>query len=142
MTTADGPGTREWERRAKGFGGPKRRIRASKDRVNPDRESRKPRPGRPPHARGSPHLLFVGRPPYSEEKSRQRAESRVMPHRAICVAILIFWAFAAVSLFTRDLLPDLVVGPPPDMRTVTRAGDVPRPTKWSILVDDAPVEEN
>jgi hypothetical protein len=59
-----------------------------------------------------------------------------MPHRLVCVAILIFWAVAAVSLFTRDLLPELIVGPPPDLRAIARAGEVPGPSRWAILVDD------
>ena len=61
-----------------------------------------------------------------------------MPHRLVCVTILVFWAVAAVSLFTRDLLPDLIVGPPPDLRTIARAGETPGPTRWAILVDDGP----
>jgi len=59
-----------------------------------------------------------------------------MPHRLVCVAILVFWSVAAVALFTRDLLPDLIVGPPPDLRTIARAKEAPGPTKWAILVDD------
>jgi hypothetical protein len=59
-----------------------------------------------------------------------------MPHRLVCVAILVFWSIAAVALFTRDLLPDLIVGPPPDLRTIARAEDTARSTRWAILVDD------
>jgi hypothetical protein len=59
-----------------------------------------------------------------------------MPPRLVCVAILLLWAVAAVALFTRDLLPDLLIGPPPDLRAVVQAEDTARPTKWAILVAD------
>jgi hypothetical protein len=53
------------------------------------------------------------------------------------VAILVGWALASVALFRRDILPDLVVGPPPDLRAVARAkGTEPGPTRWAILVLD------
>ncbi len=57
-----------------------------------------------------------------------------MPHRFVCVAILLFWAVAAVSLVTRDLLPELMIGSPPDLRSISRADDDPGPTHWAILV--------
>lgn len=60
-----------------------------------------------------------------------------MPHRLVCVAILVGWALASVALFRRDILPDLMIGLPPDLRTVARAeGQEPGPTRWSILVAD------
>lgn len=60
-----------------------------------------------------------------------------MPHRLISVAILLVWALTSVELFRRDVLPNLLVGPPPDLRSITRAGGVePGPTRWSILVAD------
>jgi hypothetical protein len=60
-----------------------------------------------------------------------------MPHRLVSVAILVGWALASVALFRRDILPDLLIGPPPDLRTVARAeGQEPGPTRWSILVAD------
>jgi hypothetical protein len=61
-----------------------------------------------------------------------------MPHRLACVAILLFWAVAAVSLFTRDLLPTLMVGAPPDLRSIARADEPERPTRWTILAADDP----
>jgi hypothetical protein len=61
-----------------------------------------------------------------------------MPHRLVSVAILIFWAIASVALFTRDILPDLLIGSPPDLRTIALAGETPKPTRWSILVADDP----
>jgi hypothetical protein len=57
-----------------------------------------------------------------------------MPHRLVCVGILLFWAVAAVALFTRDLLPDLLIGSPPDLRSISSAERSDEPTKWSILV--------
>ena len=61
-----------------------------------------------------------------------------MPSRPVCVAILLLWVVAAVALFTRDMLPELLVGPPPDLRSVVRADDRARPTRWAILVADDP----
>ncbi len=59
-----------------------------------------------------------------------------MPHRIISLAILVCWSIAASTLFIRDLLPDLIVGPPPDLRDVARADESTGPIEWSILVDD------
>jgi hypothetical protein len=60
-----------------------------------------------------------------------------MPSRRACLAILLFWAFAAAGLFQRDILPDMIVGPPPDLRDISRAGVAhPGPTRWTILVVD------
>ena len=44
-----------------------------------------------------------------------------MPHRLVSLTILVFWAVAAAALFVRDVLPDLIVGPPPDLRDVAHA---------------------
>jgi hypothetical protein len=57
-----------------------------------------------------------------------------MPHRLVCVAILLFWSIAAVALFTRDILPDLVIGTPPDLRSISKSQPPPLPTRWAILV--------
>ncbi|MBX6313157.1 MAG: hypothetical protein IRY99_09625 [Isosphaeraceae bacterium] len=57
-----------------------------------------------------------------------------MPHRLLCVAILVFWSLAAGALFTRDLLPTLMVGDPPDLRAITQADDRPTETHWGIMV--------
>ncbi len=59
-----------------------------------------------------------------------------MPHRLVSFAILLFWLVAAVALFQRDILPDLVLGPPPDLRTVTQAREPDKITRWSILIAD------
>ncbi len=64
-----------------------------------------------------------------------------MPSRWACVALLMFWAIATVGLIRRDVLPDLLIGPPPDLRSVASADPDPKPTKWSILVaDDASLQ--
>lgn len=61
-----------------------------------------------------------------------------MPHRLVCVAILLFWSIAAVALFTRDLLPDLLIGTPPDLRSISQAEGAPKPTHWAIMVAEDP----
>jgi len=61
-----------------------------------------------------------------------------MPHRLVCVAILLVWAGAAGALVRRDVLPDWLVGPPPDLRAITRAERDDGPTTWSIQVADDP----
>lgn len=61
-----------------------------------------------------------------------------MPSRLACVGILLFWAVASVGLITRDVLPDLLIGPPPDLRSVAAADRSAGPTRWSILVSDDP----
>ncbi len=59
-----------------------------------------------------------------------------MPSRWACITLLLFWAIATVGLIRRDILPDLVLGPPPDLRSVAAADRPAGPTKWAILVAD------
>lgn len=59
-----------------------------------------------------------------------------MPPRLLSLAILMFWAVASSSLLIRDVLPDLMTGPPPNLRDLAAASDPPGPTTWTILVDD------
>jgi hypothetical protein len=61
-----------------------------------------------------------------------------MPHRLVCLAILLFWSIAAGALFTRDLLPDLMIGTPPDLRTISRGQQSSKPTRWAIQVAEDP----
>ncbi len=57
-----------------------------------------------------------------------------MPSRPACAAILLFWAYAAGALFRRDLLPDLWIQPPPDLRTVAVAGETSGTTRWELSI--------
>jgi hypothetical protein len=63
-----------------------------------------------------------------------------MPHRFVSVAILIAWSFATGALVVRDVMPDYVIGPPPDLRSITMAktDEEERPIHWSILVAEDP----
>src|SRR5437867_5190212 len=61
-----------------------------------------------------------------------------MPHRLVCVAILLFWLIAASALVTRDLLPELLIGSPPDLRSISMADQSSKPPHWSILVAEDP----
>lgn len=63
-----------------------------------------------------------------------------MPHRLVSLTILLAWAVVASSLLVRDVLPDLLAGPPPDLRDLAQAARPPGPTSWTILVDDRPTE--
>lgn len=55
--------------------------------------------------------------------------------RRVNLIILAFWVFAAWELFVRDILPDLVVGPPPDFRSIAKT-ETKRESRWSILIED------
>ncbi len=59
-----------------------------------------------------------------------------MPSRLISLIILIYWSVAAFCLFTRDVLPELTMGYPPDLRAITFASDSAKPVRWSIQVID------
>lgn len=60
-----------------------------------------------------------------------------MPSRPVCVAILLAWTIAAWELFRRDLLPEFIVGQPPDLRAIARAGgEGETPVRWTILMVD------
>lgn len=61
-----------------------------------------------------------------------------MPPRLVSVAILIYWSIAAFWLLTWEVLPELSLGYPPDMRSITAAGDDSKPVKWTIDVIDDP----
>src|SRR4051794_1605460 len=61
-----------------------------------------------------------------------------MPSRFVSVAILVYWCAAAFCLLTWEILPELSLGYPPDLRTIAQAGDASRPVAWDIqVVDDA-----
>jgi hypothetical protein len=57
-----------------------------------------------------------------------------MPSRPACVAILLFWVYAAGGLLRRDVLPDYWTTPPPDLRTIAAAEEDSRPTEWDLSV--------
>jgi hypothetical protein len=57
-----------------------------------------------------------------------------MPSRLSCVAILVAWVLATVGLFRRDLLPEILIGSPPDLRTIAQADGEKGPTRWAIQV--------
>jgi hypothetical protein len=59
-----------------------------------------------------------------------------MPSRPACVAILLFWVYAAGGLFRRDILPDLWVTPPPDLRSIAAAEEDAPPTRWELSVPE------
>lgn len=59
-----------------------------------------------------------------------------MPHRLVCLVILIFWTVAAGALFTRDVLPTVLLGAPPDLRTIAQSEGPTGPIRWAILAID------
>ena len=61
-----------------------------------------------------------------------------MPSRLVCVGILVYWAVAAMGLVKNDLLPELSVGSPPDLRSISSAGQNAEPARWSVQVVDNP----
>ena len=61
-----------------------------------------------------------------------------MPPRLLSVGLLVYWAVAALSLITRDLLPEWTLGSPPDLRTISRAEEGARPGRWAVQVLDDP----
>jgi hypothetical protein len=61
-----------------------------------------------------------------------------MPPRLVSVAILVYWCIAAFCLLTWEILPELTLGYPPDLRSIAAAGDASRPVTWSIRVIDDP----
>jgi hypothetical protein len=65
-------------------------------------------------------------------------EEGAMPSRLISLAILVYWSIAAFCLLTWDVLPELTMGYPPDLRAITFASDSKVPVRWSIQVVDDP----
>lgn len=61
-----------------------------------------------------------------------------MPSRFVSVAILVYWCVAAFCLLTWEILPELSLGYPPDLRTIAQAGGASRPATWDIQVADDP----
>jgi hypothetical protein len=61
-----------------------------------------------------------------------------MPSRLVSLAILIYWCVAAFFLLTWEILPELSLGYPPDLRAIASAGQGDRPVTWTIQVIDDP----
>lgn len=58
-----------------------------------------------------------------------------MPTRPVIVVILLGWVVAAAALFRRDILPDLGMVPPPDLRSVAGVDEPdPGPSEWNLSV--------
>jgi hypothetical protein len=73
-----------------------------------------------------------------EESSPTEQDRRAMPSRLACLALLLYWLVAAEELVRYDLLPDLSVGAPPDLRTIAAAGENEGRARWSIMVAGDP----
>jgi hypothetical protein len=65
-----------------------------------------------------------------------------MPSRLMSLLILIYWSIAAFCLLKWDVLPELTMGYPPDLRGIAFASDSNRPVRWSIQVVDDPRADN
>ncbi len=61
-----------------------------------------------------------------------------MPSRFVSLAILVYWCIAAFCLLTWEVLPELTLGYPPDLRAIAVAGDSGKPVSWSIQIIDDP----
>lgn len=61
-----------------------------------------------------------------------------MPSRFISLAILVYWSIAAFCLLTWEVLPELTLGYPPDLRAIAMAGNSSKPVTWNIQVIDDP----
>jgi hypothetical protein len=59
-----------------------------------------------------------------------------MPSRLMSLGILIYWSIAAFCLLTWDVIPELTVGDPPDLRAIALAGNPSKPVRWSVQVID------
>lgn len=65
-----------------------------------------------------------------------------MPQRLVSAAILILWLVAASALVRKDVLPHWIVGPPPDLRTISQVGSEPQSVRWTILRGDSSRQES
>jgi hypothetical protein len=60
-----------------------------------------------------------------------------MPPRLISLGILVYWCVAAFYLLTREVLPELSLGYPPDLRAIASASDGSGTVRWTIEVQNA-----
>jgi hypothetical protein len=65
-----------------------------------------------------------------------------MPSRLVSLLILVYWSFAAFCLLQWDVLPELSLGYPPDLRGITLASQSDRPVRWGIQVLEGPGTDN
>jgi hypothetical protein len=61
-----------------------------------------------------------------------------MPPRFVSLAILVYWCISAFCLLNWEILPELSLGYPPDLRAIASAGDSSKPITWNIQVVDDP----
>lgn len=61
-----------------------------------------------------------------------------MPSRWVSLAILVYWMVAAFLLLKWEVLPEMSLGHPPDLRTIAAAGENSAPAYWEIDVIDDP----
>lgn len=59
-----------------------------------------------------------------------------MPSRLMSLLILVYWSIAAFCLLKWDVLPELSMGYPPDLRGIAFASNSDRPVRWSIQVQE------
>ena len=64
----------------------------------------------------SPRIAYI-------ERVRLKGSLGVMPSRFVSLVILIYWSIAAFCLLTWDVIPELTLGYPPDLRAIALAGD-------------------
>jgi hypothetical protein len=65
-----------------------------------------------------------------------------MPSRLMSLLILVYWLIAAFCLLKWDVLPELSIGYPPDLRGIAFASESSRPVRWSIQVMEGPGEDD
>ena len=65
-----------------------------------------------------------------------------MPSRLVSLLILVYWSIAAFCLLKWDVLPELSMGYPPDLRGIAFASDTDHPVRWSIQVQEGMGTDN
>ena len=59
-----------------------------------------------------------------------------MPSGRACLAIMVLWVVMTQDLIRRDVLPNLILGAPPDFRTLSQRGES-RTSHWMLLASDS-----
>src|SRR5262249_11726033 len=65
-----------------------------------------------------------------------------MPSRLMSFLILVYWSIAAFCLLKWDVLPEMTLGYPPDLRGIGFASEPDRRVGWSIQVVEGGETEN